>query len=345
MFISLLFITAFDVGFVRTATHPGTVKRLVAESGIYDTVVTSLLQQAKSINTDVGTISASDPTIQKAANQTITPQYIKQNAEMTIDSIYVWLDGKTTQPDFRIDLAKVKNDFAGNFSATVEQKLATLPACTNAESSVIAASGQYDAINASCLPHGVTAADAAAKLKASIAGNGDFLEKTTLSADNLKGDNNQPVFSGKLKDAPKQYQRAKKTPLILIILTVLCGVGIVFLSTTWQKGLRHISINLVVIGAVMLIIAFVLNKTVSSQIVPKIKLDNAVLQTDVRNLVRDLSQQIDKNYWFFGGIYSVLGVIGVAAAEVLHRKSQPLKEAKSNGASETEAPDKPKPQK
>src|SRR3982751_1953242 len=93
LFVSLLFITAFDVGFVRTATHPATVKKLVAESGIYDTAVTSLLQQAKSINTDVGTVSGSDPTIVKAANQTITPQFIKQNAEMTIDSVYGWLDG------------------------------------------------------------------------------------------------------------------------------------------------------------------------------------------------------------------------------------------------------------
>src|SRR5665213_3776080 len=93
LFIVLLFATAFDIGFVRTATHPVTVKKLVAESGIYDSVVPSVLQQTKSIQTDVGTISASDPAIQKAANAAISPQFVKQNTETAIDSVYKWLDG------------------------------------------------------------------------------------------------------------------------------------------------------------------------------------------------------------------------------------------------------------
>ncbi|MBX4197521.1 hypothetical protein KW801_03140 [Candidatus Saccharibacteria bacterium] len=346
LFIILLFVTAFDIGFVRTATHPTTVKRLIAESSIYDSVVPNVLQQVKSIETSAGTFSASDPTIQKAANAAITPQYIKQNTETAIDSIYQWLDGKTAQPDFKIDLSSAKASFADNVAMAVQQKLGSLPACTTAQNLAIARSGQFDAINASCLPRGVTAVAAAAEVKNSIVGNQDFLKNTQISAADIKnGNDNQSFFqSDSAKQIPKQYQRAKKTPLILSALTILTGVGIVFLSRSWQKGLRHVGISLAVIGLIMLLFAWAINRTVSTKVVPKIKVDNAIFQTDIRNLVTDLTQQIDKNYWFFGGLYTLVGAGSIVGAEIFHRRSQPAKvAAKNKDAPEAEAPYEPEP--
>jgi hypothetical protein len=321
LFITLLFVTAFDIGFVRTATHAGTVKKLVAESGVYDSVVPSVLQQTKSIQTSVGTISVSDPLIEKAANQAITPQYVKQNTETAIDSVYKWLDGEIAQPEFKVDLSGAKTSFADNVASAVGQKLSGLPACTAAQNAAIAQTGQFDAVNAACLPRGTSAAQAADQVRASLSGSQDFLEKTNISAGSIKnGDSNKSVFDDQLKNAPKQYQRAKKTPLILSVLTILTGAGIVFLSRTWQKGLRHIGINLVVIGLVMLVFSYVLNRAVSTKLVPKIKLDNAILQQDIRNLATDLTQQVDKNYWYFGGLYTVLGAGGITAAEIFRRR-------------------------
>jgi hypothetical protein len=72
----------------------------------------------------------------------------------------------------------------------------------------------------------------------------------------------------------------------------------------------------------MMIFSYGLNRAVSTKVVPKIKVDNAVLQQDVRKLVSDLSQQIDKNYWFFGGFYTVLGAGGITAAEISRRRSK-----------------------
>jgi hypothetical protein len=323
LFITLLFATAFDIGFVGTATHPPTVKRIISESGIYDSVVPSVLQQTKSIQTDVGTISASDPAIQKAANAAISPQYVKQNTETAIDSIYKWLDGAIAQPDFKIDLAGPKASFAQSVSGSIQQRLAALPACSRIETSQVLASGDY--LNAGCLPIGVSPSAASAQVMASLTDSKDFLGNTTLSAGSIKnGDSQKSVFNDQLKSAPKQYQRAKKTPLILSVLTILTGVGIVFLSSTWQKGLRHVAINLVVIGLLMLAFSYALNRVVSTKVVPKIKVDNAVLQTDIRNLATDLTQQIDKNYWYFGGLYTVLGAGGIAAAEIFRRRAAPI---------------------
>lgn len=321
LFIFLLFATAFDIGFVGTATHPTTVKRLISESGLYSSLIPSVLQQTESINTSVGTISATDPAIQKAATSAISPQFVKQNTETAIDSVYKWLDGSIAQPDFKIDLSGAKTSFAENAAAAVQQKLSGLPVCTTAQTAVLSQNGQFDAINAACLPRGITPQSAAAQVKDSIAGGKGFLENPTLSASDIKNSgSNQSVFSDQLKQAPKQYQRAKKTPLILSILTVLTGVGIVFLSSSWQKGLRHVGINLVVIGLLMLAFSYALNRAVSTKVVPQIKVNNAILQQDIRNLATDLSQQVDRNYWIFGGLYTVFGVGGIAAAEIFRRR-------------------------
>jgi hypothetical protein len=314
LFIFLLFATAFDIGFVRTTTHPATVKKLVAESGIYNSVIPNLLQQTKSINTNVGAIDTSNPLIKKAANQAITPQYVQQNTEAAIDSVYKWLDGGVAQPDFKIDLNGVKDSFASNAASSVQQQLASLPACTTA------AEAAFNALNATCLPRGVSPASAAAQLKDSLISNQDFLNQTNLTAANIKNNgSNKSIFQDQLKDAPKQYQKAKKTPFILGLLTILAGVGIVLLSSTWQKGFRHVGLNLVIIGLLMLLFSYVLNRGVHDQLVPKIKLDNALLQTDVRNLVSDLTRQIDKNYWFFGGLYTVLGAAAIGSEMFIGR--------------------------
>lgn len=322
LFIFLLFATAFDIGFVRTATHPDTVKKIAAESRIYDTVVPNLLKQAGAITTPYGDIAVSDPTVQQAAAKAVSPQKIRAQSDAAIDSIYQWLDGKISQPSFTLGLNGQNKTFADSVAGSIQQKLAGLPACSSAQNLAIEQGGQFDAVNATCLPRGFTATAIARQVKSAIAGNQAFLNQASISSANIKsGNTNQPVFdqSG-VKNIPKQYQRAKKTPLILSILTVLTGAGIVFLSRTWQKGLRHVGINLVIIGIVMLVFSWTLNRAASTKIVPKISVDNAVLQQDIRHLVTDISQQIDKNYWFFGGLYTVLGAGGIAAAEVSLRR-------------------------
>jgi len=337
LFIFLLFATAFDIGFVQTATHPATVKKLVAESGVYDSIVPNLLQQTKNIQTSVGTLSTSDPRVQKAANSLASPKDVQQQTEAAIDSIYQWLDGGTAQPNFKIGLAD-SSSFANSVASAVGQQVSTLPTCSTAQSLAITQGGQFDALNATCLPRGVTVQSVTDQVKSSIAGQPDLLNNVSVSSADVKSSgDSQSVFTGKLKTAPKQYQRAKKTPLILSILTILTGIGIVFLSKTWQTGLRHIGINLVVVGLIMLAFSWAFNRTVSTKVVPKIELDNVVLQQDIRNLVTDISQQIDKNYWFFGVLYSVIGAGAATTAEIFRRRG--LAAARPAAASALDRPE------
>ncbi|HSW78637.1 MAG TPA: hypothetical protein VLF88_01285 [Candidatus Babeliales bacterium] len=344
LFVILLFATALDIGFVRSATHPATVKRLVAESGIYSSVVPSLLQKPQIITTQYGNISTSDPEIKQVANSVLSPIFIQQNAEMAIDNTYDWLDGKIAEPNFKIDLNGTKTLFANRIADVAQKRLSKLPRCTLAQSRAIAQSGQYDAFNATCLPVGVSPTSVAEQIKTSLVNQKEFLKETNISPADIKnGNNNQSVFNDQLKDAPKQYQHLKKTPLILSLLTILTGVGIVFLSSTWLKGLKHAGIILLVVGLLMLVFAWGLNKGVSSQVVTKIKIDNAQMQKDVRLLIIDITQLVDKNYWVFGGLYTILGGAGIATAIIMNRnRDAVLLTSKESTPEDKGASDEPK---
>jgi hypothetical protein len=318
LFIFLLLATAFDVGFIRTASHPATVKKLVADSGIYDTVVSNSLRQLKSVDTSLGTVDANNPVIQKAANQAVTPQYVQQQADTAIDNVYQWLDGDIGRPDFKIDLNSQRGDFAKKAAASIQQQLTGLPRCAT-----LAQAQSFSALNATCLPPGTTAESAASQVQSSLS-TSDFLNQADISAANITDQSTgQSVFDqNTVQNIPKQYQRAKKTPVVLAILTILCGLGVIFLSKTWQAGLRHVGINLAIIGAVMIIVSFYLPRAVSAHVAPKLHVNSAGVKLDLSKVVNDVVQQIDKNYWFFGGLYTALGAGGITAAEVSRRKTK-----------------------
>jgi len=312
LFTLTLFAAALDWGIIKTVGHPASVKKIVAESGIYDTVIPNLLNQSKQITSNVGNIPLSDPSIQQAANQIFSPGYVKQQSETIIDSIYAWLDGKTAQPEFRIDLSGAKNDFANAVAGQVQQRVAGLPKCTSRTTATT-----FDVYNATCLPSGVTPIAVAKTTHDSIVSGQGFLNNQVISAASVSSNgSNQSVFANQLKSVPTQYQRAKKTPIILLLLALLLGAGIVLLNTSRLKGLRHVGITLLLVGLFMLMFSCGLNRAVSSQIVPKIGNLNGVnsaIKDKLKIVVTDMSQRIDKNYWAFGGIYAALGAVALAA--------------------------------
>lgn len=319
LFVFLLFATAFDIGFTHTVTHPAAVKKLAAESGIYSSLVPSLLKQQPVIATPLGDIPTSDPAVQAAIGQAISPKVIQTQANSAIDSIYQWLDGKVNQPDFTIGLANPAG-FADSVSGSIDQKLAGLPVCDLVQSLAIIQSGTFDAAQLTCLPRGASPSEAAGQIKSALSDNQDLLNSLSITPADIKGGNGQPVFEQPgAKNIPTQYQRAKKMPAILVILTILTGAAIILLSGG-LKGLRRVGASLLIVGAAMLIFSWALSRAVSAEIIPKIKVDNTVLQQGLRNLATDIGQRIDRNYWIFGGVYTVLGAAAITSPGFYKRR-------------------------
>jgi hypothetical protein len=336
----LLFATALDFGILRVAGSPAPVKNLLVESGIYNSVVSNALDQAQKSAGDSNTISLENSQVKQAAESSFSPQVVQQSTEKVIDGVYDWLGGKTPQPDFSVNLTSVKSSFAEKVGEAAKNNAVTLPACAP---SVIPSSG--DPFSANCLPRGVTPEQVGEQAKQQVLNAQGFLKNPNITAKSVQSSgSNQDVFNGQLKDAPKQYQRVKKTPFILVALTLLAIAGIIFLNSSRRKGLKHVGIVLLTTGIFMLFFAWGLNRVVTHNVIPKIKLDNKVLQTSVHKLANELTHGVDQNYWIFGGVYTALGILAVGGATFIKRGAktpQPVPAKPANPSAPKAAP-KPK---
>lgn len=316
----LLFATALDFGVVHTAGSPASIKKIIADSDIYKTAVSAALDQAKTASGSGSEVSLTDPAVKATAVTTFTPQFLQTTTENVIDSVYRWLDGKTSVPDFNIDLTPQKTVFGDAIGQTAQSRAATLPRCTS-----LPRSFSLDVFSATCLPPGVTPTQAGNEAKASILSGKGFLENPVINAASVKGSgSSQSIFTDKLKSVPKHYRLARKTPYILALLAILVGTAIVFLSTSRRRGLRRIGIILAGVGIFMLIFAWALNYGVNQKALPKVKFNNAVMQADLKTLISDVVKAVDKNYWLFGTIYVILGVATIGGPVLIDKCLKPV---------------------
>jgi hypothetical protein len=312
----LLFATAFDFGVLRVAGSPAPVKKILSDSGIYNSVVSSALDQAQKSTSANGEVTLTDPAIKSAAQESFSPQVVQTSTEKVIDGVYDWLNGKTAQPDFNVDLTNVKTTFAEKIGQAAAARAATLPKCTAPPEST-------DPFNATCLPPTVTPTAVGIQAKNDVLTGQGFLDHPTITADSVKKEGaNQSVFEqGQLKNAPKQFQRVKKTPFILSVLAILAVLAVIFCSANRRAGLRRAGITLSIIGAFMLFFSWSFNRVATHNVVPQIHLDNKVLQSNVQKLATDLAHSLSQNYVLFGGTYLALGIIALITAMMVGKKT------------------------
>lgn len=311
----LLFALAFNFGMVRAIGDAESVKEILSKSEIYSSVVPNILKQTGQFDTAVGEISGADQIVKKAATRSLPASEIQKYSEDAIDNIYAWLNGKTPQPTFNIDLSNSKVSFANNLASEVQQKLTSLPACTTAITAT-----DFDVLNATCLPPGVSANSASDSLKNEVINNSDgFFNQASVKAADIKGnDPTKSVFQDQLKDAPAAFQWFKKSPTILLILTILAGAALVFLRPTIANGLKHLGAILLTVGLTMLIFAWIFNYVTSNR-VSNISIENKSFQQSIKRTVGDLSKQVGDNYYVFGGAYSLLGLLSLATPYALSK--------------------------
>ncbi|OGL38172.1 hypothetical protein A3B63_01535 [Candidatus Saccharibacteria bacterium RIFCSPLOWO2_01_FULL_49_22] len=304
LFIILLFAVAANTATIQIATDAAKIKSIIAKSDIYKSVVPSLLDEAGQISAGGEEVPLNDDVVRQAALATFTPEFIQQNTEAVIDSVYEWLNGETPLPDINVDLTATKADFAANVAAAVEAKLTSLPPCTNLPDN-------YDPFAATCLPSGVNPASQAATVEENILSGTGFLDHPVITADTIKQENqDQSIFTDELKEFPEVYQKIKVLPVVLGILALMLALAIVLLSSSKRKGLQRVGIMLVVVGIIMLVIAYDLTRLVGEGL-EKLDLTNRVLEDSLRTLVIDLASEVGKYYWIFGGAYTALGALAI----------------------------------
>lgn len=321
---ALLFATAINLSVLSVAGEPEPIKNILKDSGIYSTIVTNQLEQAKKNVSSSGELSLTDPAIRDAAERAITPQYLEENVGKVIDSVYDWLKGKTQTPEFQVDLSGVKGTFADLAAQAAQTRATQLPACTAAGQSA-----SFDAFSATCLPKGTAPSKVAADVKNNILTGEGFLDKSVLNANDIKSSGSDTsIFESDLKELPNAYRKFKTAPIILSILSLVAIAAIVFGSSSKRRGLRRAGITLLVIGLILVGLGRAVNSALPTKILPKINVNNnAALSSNVRSVVNGVVTKLDNTYVLVGAIYAGLGALFIAGTIFIGKgESRPIHE-------------------
>jgi multisubunit Na+/H+ antiporter MnhG subunit len=315
---ALLFAAAVDIGVLHIVGSPAPIKKILSKSGIYGSAVDQVLHENQKVSANGNEVSLTDPAIKAAAQKSFSPKVVQDTTEKIIDGTYDWLSGKSSQPTFNVDLSAAKATFASNVGAAATERASTLPVCPGRT-----LPSTTDPLNITCVPRGITPAQIGAEAQNDVLHSEGFLDNPVITPDQFKNSgSSQTIFNDQLKNLPDQYKRIKATPVILIILSILAILGVIFLSATKRKGLRHAGIVLATVGIFMVVFAWGLNRVVAHNLVPNINLDNKVLQNNVRKLAADTAHGIERNYWQFGTVYTALGVLAIGGAQFINRSNK-----------------------
>lgn len=313
----LLFGFAATYSLQRSFSTPGPVKEVLNDSGIYGSLMDSLI---KSGGDQAGqdAIDANNPIIKEAIKKAFPPELVKSATEQVLDGTYAWLEGQTEQPQFRVDLTAAKANFINEAAAGAQARAAGLPPCPRGQLTF------DDPLTASCLPRGVTPAMVADLVRRDLQNELDgsqteFLKNPVISADTIKSKDGQPVFSAD-SELPENYQRIKLLPLALALAAGLALAAIIFLSGNLPAGLKRAGIALLGVGILIIVVSLVAINLIGNRLAD-MSLENPVLQDSFVNAVRDVSATVGRNLLVVGLIYSVLGAASVGGAIYAGRRN------------------------
>lgn len=316
----LTFGLLFSVNQVfKTPTH---LKTDLAQSGVYDALVTNLVQQMT--HGDGSSASQQSATgkaeLQQAIKASLPDNYVKTQINGVLDGVYAWLNGGAAQPNFTIDLTQFHTNLISNVSAQAQKYATSLPACTSLDQ----VSSNFDPFGMSCLPPGVTPEQIAAETKQQLL-TSDLFKNTVITPDAIS--KNEPL-SKKLAPAKTAFDSLKIAVYVSAGLTILSALGAVFLSRPWRRGIRRISTSSVVTGsstAILAIVGSILAKTFSKNFNTN---GDQVLQGKIIEAARLINNDVRNWLVGFSLVIIVLGASALIALLLTKPKQASVSENK-----------------
>lgn len=326
LLISLVY-GAFAVSANVNLSHPQKLETWLGQSNFYDSVVNNVLDIAqKSASNDVGAgrVSLSDPLVRQTVKSVFSPQLLKQYTDTLLTSNYAWLEGKTSSPQFTIDLTSAKQKLAQQVGAAVQAHVASLPTCSSAQLAQLQTTLNTDPLSIPCLLPGLTPQIAAAQASAQITGSSNFLNNPVITANalNPNGSNQGRPYYQKLSSAPKLYRWGIKLPWIFGGLALLSTIGIVFIAPRKRKGVRRVGVVLLLAGVILVAVKFAAD-TVFNWLEKRLYSHSSIgqLQQSLTDFLHRLETQLVKVDFWFGIAFLVLAVLLLATLWFTRQKA------------------------
>jgi hypothetical protein len=244
---------AFAISSNQIFANQAKVQDSLTKSGFYTSFANVQIDAAKS-EIGAGPVAFNSPVVQQAAHDALSTQYLRQQGDTFLKSNYAWLEGKAQAPDFRIDLASARTDFAKRVGDAASAHLASLPACTKAQMAQFG-TGTIDPLAVSCLPTGIDPQTEGAQLSQDIAKSSPFLNDAVITPQSLdpsSGSQTDPYYK-KLSFAPKLYQYNLKAPYIFGGIVLLMLLALYVLAVPKRKATRRLAVVLTVAGIILVL--------------------------------------------------------------------------------------------
>ena len=284
-----------------TPTH---IEGALKESRVYDQIIGVVIDNSRKDAKDKNTKDVlSQPEVQAAAEKAFNPAVLQGATENFLNGMYAWVQGKTPEPQFTIDLTTPKNDFVKGVTDYAKKRADSLPVCTLQQLRQL--NPNTDLLSVPCLPPGTNTQAEADKFAASFQTGADFLDKPVITNETLTKNNDGKSISENLSAVPKAYKAIQAAKWLLLVFTVLLGTLLIFGRKNRRAGIRHVAWGLLGI-ATFLIIAqiiywFVFDKVNTSGT------DNTATEVMVLDGVKALIREFNQALFWFIGAYVVIG--------------------------------------
>lgn len=324
-FISLVQLPfAFAVSSVFST--PDNIDTALKKGGVYDNVVPLTLEETSKKNNDANSQQIlADPGFRDAIVSSVEPSDIQAASQSAIGGIFAWLQGKTNQPEFTIDLSKPANQAVEKLTAYAQQRAASLPPCTLQQLQTV--DFQSDVLSIPCLPPGVSAAQIGQQFSDQTKQQVDLLRDPVIDSKQLlrEGDTAQLQES----QLPEFYQSLHSSKWFTLGLVVILVSLLIFARRDRLAGVRYVAILLLsaagVLGIVLLMVWF------AQKNVPVT--DDKIAEL-VANTLLNLANQITSIVrWFVLG-YAVVGIAALVAVRKFshHEPTHPIDTPNSPGS-------------
>lgn len=236
VFSLLLVVFAAALTTYAVLDRPAPLKNALQTSGIYNVFVSRTLAEKQAQGEiDVPATGAARDAINRAVQDALSPSFVQQTAERSVDQAYAWLHGKTPQLGLAINANDAKQRFADSIAAYVQQKATSLPVCTQA---VPVPTTLDELLALNCRPAVIPPALLAAAARQEALKT-QFFDQLVLTTNNLQDEQGRPL-SEKLEAVPRAHRYFMLSLYIMPAVLLLCALAIIFCSATRRGGMKRV---------------------------------------------------------------------------------------------------------
>jgi hypothetical protein len=245
----LLIIASISIYFLFG--NRNAAKEAFVDSGIYNEFVSAVLEENQDASTTtVSSLPLNDPEIQKIARQAFSPQALRRETEVVVDSVYDWLDEKSTRIEFDVSFVEEKTVFVELASTYAAQRLEALPSCGDRDISMIAI------FSLDCRPEYVSSAYIKDKVADDL-NNAEFFKSMRYTQDSLPLTANGKSLSDQYAFVPQLLQTIKNSLWLFVIVFLLACSLYIVIRRPFNKGMRSFGRDLVTNSGALLLATIV----------------------------------------------------------------------------------------